>query len=152
MVRPYGFRTFASKIGSAFHATLILGGQIAGGPSRLFLIYPEGNFIEAGGDTPFFQIDETKYGRPVLVRAYDPDMRFPETVKLLLVSCESTIKANQSVGTPLDLFVYDEDSLQAGFHTRLAGDDPYFCTISDGWGDALKSALAKLPEFDMSGD
>ncbi len=135
---------------SAFHATLIVGGQIADGPSRLFLIYPEGNFIEAGDDTPFFQIGETKYGRPILVRAYDPDMSFPETVKLLLVSFDSTIKANLSVGMPLDLFLYDEDSLQPGRRSRFEGDDTYFRTISDGWGDALKSALARLPEYDPS--
>ena len=136
---------------SAFHATLILGGQIRGGPSRLFLIYPEGNFIEAGADTPFFQIGETKYGRPILVRAYDPGMTFEETVKLLLVSFDSTIKANLSVGAPLDLLLYEEDSLTPGQRSRLEADDAYFRTISDGWGDALKSALAKLPDYDSSG-
>ncbi|WP_171102576.1 MULTISPECIES: proteasome-type protease [unclassified Ruegeria] len=133
---------------SAFHATLILGGQIKGGESRLFLIYPEGNFIEAGDDTPFFQIGETKYGRPILVRAYDPNMSFPETVKLLLVSFDSTIKANLSVGAPLDLLLYTEDSFEAGEKSRFEADDPYFRTISDGWGDALKSALSKLPEYE----
>ncbi|WP_372571671.1 peptidase [Ruegeria jejuensis] len=132
---------------SAFHATLILGGQIKGGPSRLFLIYPEGNFIEAGDDTPFFQIGETKYGRPILVRAYDPEMSFPETVRLLLVSFDSTIKANLSVGAPLDLLLYDEGSLEAGRRTSFGADDPYFRTISEGWGDALKSALSKLPKY-----
>lgn len=134
---------------SAFHATLILGGQIEGGPSRLFLIYPEGNFIEASDDTPFFQIGETKYGRPILVRAYDPDMGFAETVKLLLVSFDSTIKANLSVGAPLDLLLYDEDSLDEARRTRFEADDPYFKTVSEGWGDALKSALAKLPEYTL---
>ncbi|MEM1004304.1 MAG: proteasome-type protease [Pseudomonadota bacterium] len=132
---------------SSFHATMILGGQIKGGPSRLFLIYPEGNFIEAGNDTPFFQIGETKYGRPILVRAYDPGMSFAETVKLLLVSFDSTIKANLSVGPPLDLLLYDEDSFVAGTRSRFEGDDAYFRTVSDGWGDALKSALSKLPDY-----
>ena len=84
------------QAGVSGDVTLILGGQIKGGPSRLFLIYPEGNFIEAGEDTPFFQIGETKYGRPILVRAFDPDMSFSETVKLLLVSFDSTIKAISS--------------------------------------------------------
>ena len=130
---------------SSFYATLILGGQIKGGPSRLFLIYPEGNFIEAGHDTPFFQIGETKYGRPILVRAYDPEMSLDETVKLLLVSFDSTIKANLSVGAPLDLFFYSEDSFTEGQRSRFEADDPYFRAISEGWGDALKSALAKLP-------
>ncbi len=132
---------------SAFHATLIVGGQIKGSSSRLFLIYPEGNFIEAGDDTPFFQIGETKYGRPILVRAYDPEMSFPETVKLLLVSFDSTIKANLSVGAPLDLLLYDEDSLDGGTRSRFEPDHQYFRIVSDRWGDALKSALAKLPEY-----
>ena len=78
---------------SAFSASIVLGGQIAGGETRLFLIYPEGNFVEASDDTPFFQIGETKYGRPILVRAYDADMSFEEAAKLLLVSFDSTIKA-----------------------------------------------------------
>lgn len=134
---------------SAFHATLILGGQIKGGPCRLFLIYPEGNFIEAGSDTPFFQIGETKYGRPILVRAYDPEMAFSEAVKLLLVSFDSTIKANLSVGAPLDVQLYKEDALDAGTRFRFSGDDPYFRTISEGWGDALKSALDQLPDFSL---
>jgi putative proteasome-type protease len=133
---------------SAFHATLILGGQIKGGPSRLFMIYPEGNFIEAGVETPFFQIGETKYGRPILVRAFDPEMSFAETVKLLLVSFDSTIKANLSVGAPLDLLLYDEDSFQAGTRSRFEADDAYFRAISEGWRDALKSALSKLPEYE----
>lgn len=137
---------------SSFHATLILGGQIKGGPSRLFLIYPEGNFIEAGDDTPFFQIGETKYGRPILVRAYDAKMSFPETVKLLLVSFDSTIKANLSVGAPLDLLLYEEDSLNSGTRSRFEVDDGYFRTISEGWSDALKSALSKLPDYNVTPD
>ena len=114
-----------------------------------FLIYPEGNFIEAGDDTPFFQIGETKYGRPILVRAYDPEMSFSETVKLLLVSFDSTIKANLSVGAPLDMLLYDEDSLDGGTRSRFEADDQYFRSVSDGWGDALKSALARLPEYNL---
>lgn len=135
------------KADSAFHATLVLGGQIKGGRSRLFLIYPEGNFIEAGDETPFFQIGETKYGRPILVRAYDPDMSFEDIVKLLLVSFDSTIKANLSVGAPLDLFQYDEDSFAEGTRIRFDADDPYFQSISSKWGDALKSALDRLPQY-----
>ncbi|NIQ98173.1 MAG: peptidase, partial [Desulfuromonadales bacterium] len=80
---------------------------IAGGAPRLFLIYPEGNFIEASADTPFFQIGETKYGRPILLRAYDADMSFADAIKLLLVSFDSTIKANLSVALPLDWHVYE---------------------------------------------
>jgi putative proteasome-type protease len=135
------------KADSGFGATLILGGQIAGGPPRLFLIYPEGNFIEAGDDTPFFQIGETKYGRPILVRAFDPKMSIEDAVKLLLVSFDSTVKANLSVGAPFDLQVIETDALQIGHKIRIAADDPYMMSVSENWGEALKNALHSLPDF-----
>ncbi len=134
---------------SAFGATIILGGQVAGGEPRLFLIYPEGNFIEASADTPFFQSGETKYGRPILVRAYDPDMSFEEAVKLLTVSFDSTVKANLSVGLPLDLQIYRKDSLDAGPQRRFEADDPYYQAITTGWGEALRQALSSLPDFEI---
>ncbi|MEL6887755.1 MAG: peptidase [Pseudomonadota bacterium] len=133
----------------AFGATMILGGQIAGGPPRMFLIYPEGNFIESGEDTPFFQIGEMKYGRPILVRAFDPAMGFEEAIKLLLVSFDSTLKANLTVGMPFDYHVYDEGSLVKGQTGRIERDDPYFAEISQGWGDALKNALDSLRDFEL---
>lgn len=132
---------------STFHATVILGGQIGESEPRLFMIYPEGNFIEASADTPFFQIGETKYGKPIIVRAYDPDMSFEDATKLLMVSFDSTIKANLSVDLPLDLQVYERDSLTKGRSLRIERDDPYFRSISDGWGEALRSAFASLPDF-----
>ncbi|MZR11931.1 peptidase [Maritimibacter sp. DP07] len=134
---------------SPFSATLILGGQIDGGPPRLFMIYPEGNFIEAGPDTPFFQIGETKYGRPILVRAYDPEMSFERALKLLLVSFDSTLKANLSVGLPFDFQLYETDTLQLGHRSRINADDPYFHEISSEWGEALKQALDSLPDFKL---
>lgn len=133
-----------------FNATLILGGQIAGSPPRLFLIYPEGNFIEAGTDTPFFQIGETKYGRPILVRAYDPDLSFDQAMKLLLVSFDSTLKANLTVGAPFDFHIYKTDTFQTGETGRIEDEHPYFIKISKGWGDALKDALDSLPDFKLS--
>lgn len=132
---------------STFNATLILGGQISTGDPRLFMIYPEGNFIEASEDTPFFQIGETKYGRPILVRAYNSDMEFEDAVKLLMVSFDSTIKANLSVGLPLDLQTYEADTMRVGHNLRIEPDDPYFQSISDGWGEALKQAFDSLPDF-----
>jgi putative proteasome-type protease len=131
---------------STFNATLILGGQVKGSEPRLFLIYPEGNFIEAGLDTPFLQIGETKYGRPILVRAFDPDMTFAAATKLLLVSFDSTIKANLSVGLPIDMQVYERDTMRLPPVQRIKADDPYFQTISLGWGDALKRAFDSLPD------
>lgn len=134
---------------STFNATMILGGQIGEGEPRLFLIYPEGNFIEASFDTPFFQIGETKYGRPILVRAYEPNMSFEEAVKLLLVSFDSTIKANLSVSLPLDVHVYRRDSLRNGPQFRIQQDDPYMEQISSGWGLALREAFGHLPQFEF---
>ncbi|WP_282182538.1 peptidase [Aliiroseovarius marinus] len=134
---------------STFNATIILGGQIAGGPPRLFLIYPEGNFIEAGEDTAFFQIGEMKYGRPILVRAYDPKMKFEEAMKLLLVSFDSTLKANLTVGAPFDYHLYQADSLKEGRKGRIEEDDPFFQKIRNAWSASLKSALDGLDDFDL---
>jgi putative proteasome-type protease len=132
---------------STFNATIILGGQIGTSGTRLFLIYPEGNFIEASTDTPFFQIGETKYGRPILVRCYDAGMSFEDAVELLMVSFDSTIKANMSVGLPLDLQIYEADSMQVGHTRRIELDDPYYQSVSEGWGKALKLAFNSLPHF-----
>ena len=135
------------KASTTFNATIILGGQIKGGEPRLFLIYPEGNFVEASVDTPFFQIGETKYGRPILVRAYDSEMSFEDAAKLMLVSFDSTIKANLSVGLPLDLLVYEMDTFEFRHQHRIEADDHYYHTISNGWGNALKKAFQSLPDF-----
>ena len=132
-----------------FGATLIVGGQIAGMEPRLFMVYPEGNFIEASDETPFFQIGETKYGRPILLRAFRPDMTFEEAVKLLYVSFDSTLKANLSVGMPLDLQTLEEGSFQVGQSRRINEDDPYFLTVSSRWGDALKLAFDSLPDYEF---
>lgn len=132
---------------STFGATMIVGGQIKGSPPRLFLVYPEGNFIEASDDNPFFQIGETKYGKPILVRAYEPKMSFENAIKLLLVSFDSTIKSNLSVGLPIDYVVYEADSLRFGRQGRILEDDTYYRSVSSGWGEALKSAFGQLPAF-----
>jgi putative proteasome-type protease len=141
--------TDGPKAEATFSATLILGGQVRGGEPRLFMIYPEGNFVEAADDTPFFQIGETKYGKPILVRAYDPNMSFEDAVKLLMVSFDSTIKANLSVGLPLDLHIYETDSFRQGMTRRIAKDDPFFAMISAGWGEALRDAFYRLPSYSL---
>lgn len=134
---------------ATFAASMILGGQIGNGSTSLFLVYPEGNFIEASGDTHFFQIGETKYGRPILVRGYDPAMSFADAVKLLMVSFDSTLKANVSVGMPLDLQIYAKDSLVVGPERRFDVDDPYYLSVSASWGEALRQALRALPDFEF---
>jgi len=135
---------------NVFNATIILGGQIKGMPPRLFLIYPEGNFIEASSDNPFFQIGETKYGKPILVRSYNPEISPEAAIKLLLVSFDSTIKANLSVGMPLDYQVYKTDSFEIGAENRITEQDAYYRHICDGWGDALKDAFQSLPDFSFT--
>lgn len=129
----------------AFGASFILGGQIKGEDPRLFYIYPEGNFIESSADTPFFQIGEHKYGKPILVRAYEKEMSVSDAIKLLLVSFDSTLKSNLSVGLPLDMQSYAKDSLALEPSTRFERNDPYYTAISEGWGAALKDAFHQLP-------
>jgi len=135
--------------GARFSATIILAGQIKGMEPRLFLIYPEGNFIEASFDSPFFQIGETNYGRPILLRGYDRAMPFEDAVKLLMVSFDSTLAANLSVGLPFDLMVLARDTLEPVHQRRIVADDPYFRAISRGWGDALRRAFHSLPAYDL---
>lgn len=132
-----------------FNASVILGGQIRGEEPRLYLIYPEGNFIEASPETPFFQIGETKYGRPILVRGFESHMSFADITKLLMVSFDSTLKANLSVGLPLDLLLYRTDDFHAFHERRITADDPYFESISDGWSEALRNAFHSLPDYPL---
>jgi len=130
-----------------FTASMIVAGQIKGMEPRLFLIYPEGNFIEASWDTPFFQIGETKYGRPILLRGYDRTMSFEDAVKLLMVSFDSTLKANLSVGLPLDLLVIERDAFKPLHERRIESDDNYFQATSKSWSEALRDAFYGLPDY-----
>ena len=132
---------------TTFNASMILGGQIKGMEPRLYLIYPEGNFIEASAETPFFQIGETKYGRPILVRGFESHMSFEAITKLLMVSFDSTLKANLSVGLPLDLMLYKTDDFAPFHERRITADDAYFESISDGWSEALRNAFLSLPDY-----
>jgi putative proteasome-type protease len=134
---------------STFSATIIVGGQIAGSEPRLFLIYPEGNFIEASDENPYFQIGEAKYGRPILLRGYAPDLAFPDAVKLLFLSFESTLKANLSVGMPLDFLIYEDGSFSDDRQKRITADDPYFRDLSVKWGEAIRIAIASLPDVEL---
>jgi len=137
----------ASKLG--FTANFIFGGQIKGERPRLFQIYPEGNFIEATDDTPFFQIGEHKYGKPILDRVARADMRLGEAAKLILLSFDSTLRSNLSVGMPLDLLIYERDTLDVTWERRIGADDEYFRKLSGAWSDALRQAFAKSEEFNI---
>jgi len=131
-----------------FQSSFIFGGQIAGEGPRLFQIYSQGNFIEASVDTPFFQIGEHKYGKPILDRVAAPGMRMGEAAKLVLLSFDSTLRSNLSVGMPIDLLIYRRDTLMIGEQRRIEENDPYFRKLSAGWSEALRDAFARVDEYD----
>lgn len=133
----------------AFSASFIFGGQISNEEPRLYQIYSEGNFIEAKEDTPFFQIGEHKYGKPILDRVANQEMRLGEAAKLVLLSFDSTIRSNLSVGMPIDMVVYNTDNLSIDRVRRIDQDDPYFRSISAKWSEALRTAVETIEEFDI---
>lgn len=133
---------------SPFNVSMIVGGQIAGRRMRLFNVYAAGNFIEASEDTPFFQIGEHKYGKPILDRAMRHDIELNPAVKLCLLSMDSTLRSNLSVGMPLDLMVYQKDSLEVGLQRRIHSGDEYYDNLQQSWSDSLRTAYARLPEPD----
>lgn len=124
-----------------FSASFILAGQLKGGQLRVFMIYDAGNFIEAMGDTIYFQIGEVKYGKPILDRIISRDLSLNDAAKCALISFDSTMRSNVSVGPPLDLMIYRRDSLKPGFTIRLEDDDPYLQAVREGWGGAIHKAF-----------
>jgi putative proteasome-type protease len=132
---------------AGFSASFILGGQIGTERPRLYQIYAEGNFIEATDDTPFLQIGEHKYGKPILDRVARPEMRLGEAAKLILLSFDSTLRSNLSVGMPIDILLYERDSLDVRREKRIFQDDEYFKNLSNAWSDALRSAFRNIDEF-----
>jgi putative proteasome-type protease len=131
--------------GLSFSASFLLGGQIKGGPHRLYLVYAAGNFIEATPDTPFLQIGEHKYGKPVITRVLTHDTSIDDGVKLVLVSMDDTVRTNLSVGLPLDMMVYRADTLDTPVVRRIGAEDPYFAALRDGWSGRLRQAFRDLP-------
>lgn len=138
-----------SSNGEAFSASFIFGGQIGSERPRLFNIYAAGNFIEATPDTPFFQIGEHKYGKPILDRVARSDMPLGEAAKMVLLSFDSTLRSNLSVGLPLDLLTYETDTLKIEHTKRIGPDDPYFKMLSTEWSKALRSAFANIEALDI---
>lgn len=134
----------------AFNASFILGGQLTGEPPRLFRIYAEGNFIEAGTDTPFLQTGEAKYGKPILDRVITPATALAEATKCILVSFDSTMRSNLSVGMPIDLVCYEQDSLEVRMRRRFEHSDPYFTALSAAWRDGVRRVFRELPDFEWS--
>ncbi len=126
-------------------ASMIVAGQRAGGDMRLFLVYPEGNHIEATEDTPYLQIGEHKYGKPILDRVVTPATSLEDAQKAALLSMDSTMKSNLSVGMPLDLAVIERDACRVSAKRRIMKGDPQFSAMSDAWSEALRDAFVKMP-------
>lgn len=125
--------------------SFLLGGQIAGGPLRLFMVYSAGNFIECTTDTPFLQIGEHKYGKPVLDRAVAYDMDIADALKSSLISMDSTMRSNLGVGLPIDVLVLRPDALEADLRYRIEPGEPYFHDLRERWSAALRAAHASIP-------
>jgi putative proteasome-type protease len=125
-------------------ASMIVAGQRKGGAMRLFLIYPEGNFIEATEDAPFLQIGEHKYGKPILDRVVKPSTSLSDATKAVLLSMDSTLRSNLSVGMPLDLAVIDRDACKVTHRRRIEAGDPQFRAMSEAWSNALRDGFAKI--------
>jgi putative proteasome-type protease len=130
------------------NANLLLGGQIKGEPPRLFHVYAQGNFIEATDDTPYFQLGESKYGKPILDRVVTMATPQKEAAKCVLISFDSTMKSNISVGLPIDLLWYPRDSLRVGMQHRIRDGDPYFTMLRSRWGGGLRRVFGELPDPD----
>ena len=128
-----------------FNASFIIGGQIKGEPPRLFRTFAEGNFIEAGTDTPFFQTGEAKYGKPIIDRVIGPATNLSDAMKCVLVSFDSTMRSNLSVGMPIDLVCYERDALRISIRHRFAPGDAYFTSLSKAWSEGVRSVFRSLP-------
>lgn len=136
--------------GVDFTASFLLGGQIAGRRLRLFLVYSAGNFIEATPETPYLQIGETKYGKPIIDRVLSYETGLREALKCALLSMDSTLKSNISVGLPLDLAIYERDALRLGMQRRITEDDGYFHGLRRTWREGLAAAVGAIPDPDWT--
>lgn len=136
---------FLAASGVPFNASFIVGGQIEGEAPRLFRTFAEGNFIEAGADTPFFQTGEAKYGKPIIDRVIKPDTSLADAMKCVLVSFDSTMRSNLSVGMPIDLLCSERDSLKVGLRRRFEPGDAYFNALSLEWSLGVRDVFRKLP-------
>lgn len=131
-----------------FSANFIVGGQISGEIQRLFLVYSEGNFIEATPETPYFQIGEVKYGKPIIDRVIRAETSMDDAIKCVLVSFDSTMRSNLSVGMPIDLACYQRDSLQPSRTYRFIEQDNFMLGLRKSWGEGVRRAFAELPNFE----
>ena len=134
--------------GVDLRVTLILGGQIQGEAPALYLVYPEGNCIASSPETPYLQLGESKYGKPILDRIIRPEVSLEDAARCALVSLDSTIKSNLSVGPPLDLAILCRDAFTLARKVRLEPDTGYYAQLREAWGRQIADALRSLPKFD----
>ena len=137
--------------GVDFNVSLIFGGQVFGEGMRLFQVYSAGNFIEATPETPYFQVGESKYGKPVLDRVIMPDTPLDEAAKCALVSMDSTLKSNLSVGLPLDMVVYEVNTLRSDKVVCIDHETPYFRMLHNSWGTKLREVFDSIEDPMWSG-
>lgn len=136
-----------------FRTTLILGGQILGEEPSLYLVYPEGNCISVSPETPYLQIGESKYGKPILDRIIKPHISLEDATRCALVSLDSTMKSNLTVGPPLDVAILPRDALRITHKLRLDIDTPYYASLKKAWGENLERIFREeLPKFDWEAD
>jgi len=131
--------------GVKFDVSILLGGQIKGGPARLYMLYAAGNFIECGVETPYLQIGEHKYGKPILDRAVNFETTLPVALKLALISMDSTIRSNLGVGLPIDIITIPRDTQLASIVHRIEAGEPYFHDLRERWSAALRAAHSAIP-------
>lgn len=131
-----------------FEASFIFGGQIGQMPPGMFMIYPQGNYIHESDEHPYLQIGETKYGKPILDRVMKRDASLERAARCALVSMNSTVRSNVTVGPPIELFIYERDSLSDGRRLYLTEDDPFAREVAERWGEGLVMAFQNLPRFD----
>jgi putative proteasome-type protease len=131
-----------------FEATFIFGGQIVGQTPEIYMIYPQGNHIHESSAHPFLQIGETKYGKPILDRVVRPDTPLEQAARCALVSINSTIRSNLTVGPPVELLIYSANALDGGRRLLFSEDHPYYRALGDAWNEGLRQALNSLPPFE----
>ncbi len=138
-------RAWLEKDGIDYHCNILLGGQIGENPTALYMIYSQGNFIRAMPETPFLQIGEIKYGRPILDRTLTFQTKIEDAAKCALLSIDSTMKSNISVGPPIDLVMYHNDSLRISHQIKLRRGDPYLLKVRQQWENSLQEAFDRVP-------
>jgi putative proteasome-type protease len=150
-VRDVEHRDAKYMAAGAFSASFIIGGQLKDEPPRLFRTFAEGNFIEATPETPFFQTGEAKYGKPIIDRVITRSTNLSDAMKCVLVSFDSTMRSNLSVGMPIDLVLFERDKLKVSMRRRFEPGDAYFTALSKEWSEGVRAVFRRLPDVPLTG-